>query len=47
MLIQDVKTQWNSIFLMLHHAKRLCAIFTPFCVEYNCEDLLLNNEELC
>ncbi|CEJ62588.1 hypothetical protein PMG11_11085 [Penicillium brasilianum] len=45
MPIQDVKTRWNSTFLMLRRAKRLCAIFTPFCVEYDREDLLLNNEE--
>ncbi|KAF7137017.1 hypothetical protein CNMCM5793_006821 [Aspergillus hiratsukae] len=45
MPIQDVKTRWNSTFLMLRRAKRLRAIFTPFCVEYDREDLLLNNEE--
>ncbi|KAJ5364993.1 uncharacterized protein N7496_010706 [Penicillium cataractarum] len=34
MPIQDVKTRWNSTFLMLRRVKRLCAIFTPFCVDY-------------
>jgi hypothetical protein len=43
--IQDVKTRWNSTFLMLRRAKRLQAILTPFCKEYDREDLILNNEE--
>jgi hypothetical protein len=43
MPIQDVKTRWT--FLMFRRAKRLRAIFIPFCVEYDREDLLLNNEE--
>ncbi|KAG0152996.1 hypothetical protein PDIDSM_1955 [Penicillium digitatum] len=36
--IQDVKTRWNSTFLMLRRAKRLRAIFSLFCTEYDCED---------
>jgi hypothetical protein len=43
--IQDVKTRWNSTFLMLRRAKRLRAIFAPFCAEYDCEEMLLHNEE--
>lgn len=43
--IQDVKTRWNSTFLILRRAKRLCSIFTPFCVEYERMDLVLNGEE--
>jgi hypothetical protein len=43
--IQDVKTRWNSTFLMLRRAKRLRPIFTPFCIEYDREYLLLNDEE--
>jgi len=45
MPIQDVKTRWNSTFLMLRRAKRLRVIFAPFCAEYDREDLLLNDEE--
>ncbi|OQD59907.1 hypothetical protein PENPOL_c052G02450, partial [Penicillium polonicum] len=40
--IQDVKTRWNSTFLMLRRAKRLRAIFSLFCTEYDCEEMLLN-----
>jgi hypothetical protein len=43
--IQDVKTRWNSTFLMLRRAKRLRAIFPPFCAEYSCEEMLLDDEE--
>jgi hypothetical protein len=43
--IQDVKNRWNSTFLMLRRAKRLRAIFAPFCAEYDCEEMLLHNEE--
>lgn len=41
--IQDVKTRWNSTFLMLRRAKRLRAIFAPFCMEYDCEEMLLHD----
>jgi hypothetical protein len=30
---------------MLRRAKRLRAFFTPFCTEYSCEEMLLNDEE--
>jgi hypothetical protein len=43
--IQDVRTRWNSTFLMLRRAKRLRAFFTLFCTEYGCEEMLLNDEE--
>jgi hypothetical protein len=43
--IQDVRTRWNSTFLMLRRAKRLRAIFPAFCAEYDCEEMLLTDEE--
>lgn len=43
--IQDVRTRWNSTFLMLRRAKRLRPIFAPFCAEYDCEEMLLYEEE--
>ncbi|KAJ5740168.1 hypothetical protein N7493_000040 [Penicillium malachiteum] len=43
--IQDVRTRWNSTFLMLRRAKRLRAFFQPFCLEYGCEEMLLTPEE--
>jgi hypothetical protein len=45
MLIQDVRTRWNSTFLMLRRAKRLRAFFAPFCAEYNYKEMLLNDKE--
>lgn len=43
--IQDVRTRWNSTFLMLRRAKRLRSIFAPFCAEYDCEEMLLQDKE--
>lgn len=43
--IQDVKTRWNSTFLMLRRAKRLRTIFTLFCAEYDCKEMLLGDQE--
>ncbi|RAQ55326.1 hypothetical protein AFGD_012605 [Aspergillus flavus] len=43
--IQDVLTRWNPTFLMLRRAKRLRPIFTPFCAAYDCEEMLLSDEE--
>ena len=43
--IQDIRTRWNSTFLMLRRAIRLRAFFTLFCLEYDCEELLLRDEE--
>lgn len=45
MPIQDVKTRWNSTFLMLRRAKRLQKTFDAFCSEYDRDDLMLNQEE--
>ena len=45
--IQDVKTRWNSTYLMLRRAKRLRRFFQPFCDEYNCKEMLLSEEEWC
>ena len=33
------------MFLILRRAKRLRAIFAPFCAEYDCEEMLLCDEE--
>lgn len=43
--IQDVKTRWNSTFLMLRRAKRLQSTFNEFCSEYRLRDLTLDQEE--
>ncbi|EED14179.1 hypothetical protein TSTA_103980 [Talaromyces stipitatus ATCC 10500] len=33
--IQDVRTRWNSTFLMLRRAKKLQSAFDKFCSQYN------------
>jgi hypothetical protein len=43
--LQDVKTRWNSTYLMLRRAKRLRSIFTLFCIEYETEEMLLSDQE--
>ncbi|KAJ5316477.1 hypothetical protein N7476_006784 [Penicillium atrosanguineum] len=43
--LQDVKTRWNSTFLMLRRVKRLRSIFDPFCIEYDRTDLVLDADE--
>ena len=43
--IKDVRTRWNSTFLMLQCAKRLYSHFKPFCEQYDCKEMLLNDEE--
>ncbi|KAJ5249389.1 hypothetical protein N7524_011705 [Penicillium chrysogenum] len=45
MPLQDVKTRWNSTFLMLRRAKRLRDFLGTFCTDYNCEEMALNNDE--
>lgn len=45
MPMQDVKTRWNSTFLMLRRAKRLQSTFDEFCRVYNQVDLQLSEEE--
>jgi hypothetical protein len=45
MPLQDVKTRWNSTFLMLRRIKRLRSIFNPFCIEYDRTDLMLDADE--
>ena len=42
--IQDVRTRWNSTFLMLRRAKWLRNIFTQFCADYECEEILPDNK---
>lgn len=43
--IQDIRTRWNSKYLMLRRAKRLRRIFTLFCTEYDCEEMLPSEQE--
>lgn len=47
MPIQDVKTRWNSTFLMLQRAKRLQSTYNAFCSEsqYALPHLTLDREE--
>lgn len=45
MPIQDVRTRWNSTFLMLQRARRLSTIFERYCVEHNHTQFQLNAEE--
>jgi len=45
--IQDIRTRWNSIFLIFRRTKKLRSYFTLFCEQYNCEEILLNNKEWC
>ena len=43
--IQDVRTRWNSMFLMLRRAKRLQLTFNNFCSQYNQDHFALSQEE--
>ena len=43
--IQDVKTRWNSTFLILRRAKRLRLIFDQYCLKYNQSHLILDQEQ--
>lgn len=42
--IQDVRTRWNSTFLMLRRAKRLRLVFDQFCLQYGLSHLMLDHE---
>ncbi|GFF54131.1 hypothetical protein IFM58399_09749 [Aspergillus lentulus] len=43
--IQDVRTRWNSTFLMLRRAKKLQPIFDQFCSQNGHDHLMLDQEE--
>jgi len=43
--IQDVRTRWNSTYLMLQRAKRLRSVFDEYCLQWNCPELKLSQEE--
>ncbi|EED11521.1 conserved hypothetical protein [Talaromyces stipitatus ATCC 10500] len=43
--IQDVRTRWNSTFLMLYRARKLQSTFDEYCSEYGQPDLKLTKEE--
>jgi hypothetical protein len=43
--IQDIRTRWNSTFLMLRRAKRLQPIFDEFCSEYGHPHLKIHSDE--
>jgi hypothetical protein len=45
MPIQDVRTRWNSTFLMLRRVKRLRVYIMKFCDQFNCEDLALDDDQ--
>lgn len=45
MPIQDVRTRWNSTFLMLQRAKRLQSTFDEFCTKYGHSHLKLDQEQ--
>jgi hypothetical protein len=44
MPIQDVRTLWNSTFLMLRRVKRPQVSITEFCDQFNWEDLALDDD---
>lgn len=43
--IQDVRTRWNSTFLMLRRAKRLRLTFNEYCLKYGQSNLMLDQEQ--
>lgn len=45
MPLQDVKSRWNSTFLMLRRAKRLRGFIIQFCDQFNCKDFALDNDQ--
>jgi hypothetical protein len=44
-LIQDVKTRWNSTYLMLQRAKRLRSTLDIYCLAHKVDKMKLNSEE--
>ncbi|KAJ6105315.1 hypothetical protein N7523_010125 [Penicillium sp. IBT 18751x] len=45
MPLQDVKTRWNSTFLMLRRAKRLRVFITQFCDQFDYQDFALHDDQ--
>lgn len=45
MLLQDIKTRWNSIYLMLRRAKRLRIFIIQFCDQFNKQDFALDDDQ--
>jgi hypothetical protein len=43
--IQDVRTRWNSTYLMLQRAKRLQSDLDQYCRTYRADQLMINSEE--
>lgn len=43
--IQDVRTRWNSTFLMLNRARRLQSVFDQYCTTYQHVQFKLDQEE--
>ena len=43
--IQDVRTRWNSTYLMLQRAKRLQSDLDQYCRTYRVNHLMINSEE--
>lgn len=43
--IQDVRTRWNSTFLMLQRAKRLQSDLDQYCLAYRVNHLMINSDE--
>lgn len=43
--IQDVRTRWNSTFLMLQRAKRLQSDLDQYCLTYRVNHLMIDSDE--
>lgn len=43
--MQDVRTRWNSTYLMLRRAKRLQSVLNEFCTQYENHELQPSREE--
>ena len=44
-LIQDVRTRWNSTYLMLERARRLQSELDKYCRLYKIDHIMLNSDE--